>query len=566
VISEPPPPSASWRRDLLWLVLISGAAYFFLLGSSPLNNPDEGRYAEISREMAATGDWVTPRLDGIAYFEKPPLMYWAGAAMQDLFGPGEWAVRAVVALFSIAGIAVAYAAGRSLYGRGAGLWSAAVLGTSLLYFALGHLLLLDTAVSVLMSAALVCFVVGAGAPGGSRRRCLFLGFYAFAALATLTKGLIGFVLPGAVIFLWLLLFNQWRRLRPFFPFSGGLLFLAIAAPWHLMVAARNPTWAHFYFIQEHFQRFSTTEAHRVMAWWIFAPIVLIGLFPWTGFLWPAARDLLRGGWARRDENSRAWFLVTWAGFIFLFFTKSQSKLIPYILPVFPPLAVLIGAWISRRGRPPAAQAAGGHSEPLPLLVFISTSWLLAALAIVILIKPDLAFRSAEQEGVLRPWLMLLAAVTAAGGASAFLFKRHPTGRGAMGCILSTAALLSAVLVMAPHDVDHRGTRELALEARSLARPGDRIYHYHEFFHDFTFYSGRTVGLVRYGGELEPQNDDPARMAPLFITDEEFRRQWSGPDRILAVARKSEAKELFADPAFHYHILGEDPRHYLLSNR
>lgn len=558
MISEPPPPTVSWRRDLLWLILISGAAYFLLLGRSPLNNPDEGRYAEISREMASTGDWVTPRLDGVAYFEKPPLMYWAGAVMQDVFGPGEWSVRAVVALFSIAGIGAAYIAGRSLHGRDAGVWSATVLGTSLLYFALGRILLLDMAVSVLMSASLICFLLGALAAAGRRRRALFLGFYAFAALATLTKGLIGFVLPGAVILLWLLVFNQWRRLRPFHPASGFLLFFAIAAPWHLMVAARNPSWAHFYFVQEHFQRFSTTEAHRVMPWWIFAPIVLLGLFPWTGFLWPALRDALAGGWARRNGNSPAWFLVTWAAFIFLFFTKSQSKLIPYILPVFPPLAVLIGAGIARRGR--------ARVEPLPLLAFISISWLLAALAVAILLRPGLALREPDQAAALRPWLVLLAAVTAAGGATAFLLRRRPDGRPALRCILATTALLFAILVAAPHDIDHRGTKELALEARAMAAPGDRIYHYHEFFHDFTFYAGRTVGLVRYGGELEPQNDDPARMSRLFITDAEFLRQWAGPERIFAVAKKSEAKELFADPAFQYHILGEDPRHYLFSNR
>lgn len=281
--SEPPPTSVSWRRDLVWLVLISGAAYFFLLGRAPLSNPDEGRYAEIAREMVATGDWVTPRLDGVHYFEKPPLVYWAEALAQETFGPGELAARSVVALFAILGIAITYAAGRSLYGRRAGIWSAVVLGTSLLYFALGHILLLDTAVSVLMSAALFFFLVGIrtdrpspGAP--SRRRC-FYAFYLFAALATLTKGLIGFLIPGAVIFTWLLVFNQWRRLRPLYLPTGLPLFLAVAAPWHLIMAWRNPAWAHFYFVHEHFQRYVTSEAHRVQPWWFYIPIVLLGSFP-----------------------------------------------------------------------------------------------------------------------------------------------------------------------------------------------------------------------------------------------------------------------------------------------
>jgi 4-amino-4-deoxy-L-arabinose transferase-like glycosyltransferase len=570
VTSEPPQPTGFRRRDLLWLILIAGAAYFLFLGRSPLTNPDEGRYAEISREMVATGDWVTPRLDGISYFEKPPLVYWAVAASESLFGPGEWAARAVVALFAIAGICAAHEAGRLLYGRESGIWAAVVLGTSLLYFALGHLLLLDMAVSVLMSGSLFFFLLAVRrgqvdvfdpGPGVKNinltpsRRWLLYGFYACAALATLTKGLIGFVLPGGVILLWVLIFNQWRRLRPLHLPSGLLLFLAVAAPWHLLVASRNPSWAHFYFIHEHFQRFATTEAHRVQPWWFFMPIVLLGLFPWTGFLWPAARDALAGGWARRRENADAWFLVTWAAFILLFFSASKSKLVPYILPVLPPLAVLIGAWIAKR-----------RADPFPLRVFVGLCWLLAAVGFAVFLRPGLIMHRPDQAALLQPWLFSIAAVTAIGGAATLCFGRDPAGRGAMGSVLATTALLLGILALAPRDPDHRGTKSLALAARALALPADRIYHYHEFFHDFTFYAQRTVGLVRYGGELEPENDDPARMAALFVSDAEFRRQWAGTGRIFALADKSEAQELFAEPGFRYHILGEDSRHCLFSNR
>jgi 4-amino-4-deoxy-L-arabinose transferase-like glycosyltransferase len=586
VISETPPPSAPWLRDLLWLVLISGAAYFFLLGRPPLVNPDEGRYAEISREMVATGDWVTPRLDGINYFEKPPLVYWAVAVMESLFGPGEWAARAVVALCSVKGVCLAYLAGRLLYGRAAGIWAAVVLGTSLLYFALGHILLLDMAVTVLISAALFCFIVALRIPAErgqvekfdpaesgvnffnltpSCRRWLLYGFYSCAALATLTKGLIGFMLPGAVIFLWLLLFNQWRRLRPLFLPSGVLLFLAIAAPWHLLVASRNPSWAHFYFIHEQFQRFSTTEAHRVAPWWIFAPIVLFGLFPWTGFLWPALRAGLCGGWARRKENADAWFLVTWAAFIFLFFSKSQSKLIPYILPVFPPLAVLIGAWISKRGQAMNSVRQYRIHGLTPFLVFVAISWLLAATAVLALLRPGLLIHKPDQVAVLRPWLYALAAALAAGG-TATLLSGRPGGRRAMGCLLATTALVLGILAMAPRDLAFRGTKTLALEFKGLARPGDLVYSYHGFFHDFTFYAQHTIGLVAYTDELEPGNDRQATTAGMFISEGEFRRQWAGPARIFAVADRSATRELFADPGFHYHLLGEDPRHYLFSNR
>ena len=235
----------TWGRDLLRLGLVFGALYFFMLGRAPLANPDEGRYAEIPREMVASGDWVTPRLDGVNYFEKPPLMYWAVAVALQVFGPGEGAVRAVPALFGLAGVLLAYAASRRLWGRAAGLGAAFVLGTSALYMAFSHILLLDLAVAVLMSAVLYCFILALQEPPGARRRGLFYGLYASAALATLTKGLIGFLVPGAVMFLWLLALGQWKRLRPFYLPTGGLLFLALAAPWHLLAHARHAGWAHF---------------------------------------------------------------------------------------------------------------------------------------------------------------------------------------------------------------------------------------------------------------------------------------------------------------------------------
>jgi 4-amino-4-deoxy-L-arabinose transferase-like glycosyltransferase len=215
--NSPTAPSAapqSWRRDLLLLAVSFGALYFAVLGGHPLSNPDEGRYASIPREMIASHDYVTPRLNGVNYFEKPPLLYWAVAGCMQVFGFNEWAVRIMPALSGLGGVLLTYAAARRWQGRAVGLASAVVLGTSLLFFALSRILILDMAVSMLMCATLFCFILGVREAPGARRRWLFYGLYASAALATLTKGLIGFLVTGAVMFLWLLIFNQWKRLRP----------------------------------------------------------------------------------------------------------------------------------------------------------------------------------------------------------------------------------------------------------------------------------------------------------------------------------------------------------------
>lgn len=220
------PTHVSRRLDLLVLVAVFGLLYLFRLGSYPFSDPDEGRNAEIAREMAATGDWITPRLNGVNYFEKPPLVYWLMAGSLKLFVQNEWAVRAVPAAFALWGVLLTYLAAGRRFGRDAGIMSAIVLGTSLLWFIIGHIPILDMAVSVLMAHALFAFIQGVHEPvlptegWLSRRRGFFYQMYACMALATLAKGLIGFLVTGAVMFLWLLGFNQWKRLRPFYLASG----------------------------------------------------------------------------------------------------------------------------------------------------------------------------------------------------------------------------------------------------------------------------------------------------------------------------------------------------------
>lgn len=561
-VSSPPTTndSSSFGRDLLWIALFCTALYGVRLGSYPMGSGDEGRYAEIPREMVASGDWITPRLNGVNYFEKPPLMYWAVAGCLKLFGPSEWSMRAMPVLFALGGVLLTYAAARRLYGRHAGLAAAAVLGTSLLYFAIAHILLLDMAVSVLMSATLFCFILGVREPPGAKRRWLFYGLYASAALATLTKGLIGVLVTGAVMFLWLLVFNQWKRLRPFYLPTGLLLFLAIAAPWHVLAARHNETWAHRYFVYEHWERFTTPAASRPGPWYYYIGIILAGLIPWTGFLWPAVRDGLRGGWARRKANADTWFLVTWVVFIFLFFTKSHSKLAPYIVPVFPALAVLLGAWLAKvKDEPGAARLRTG------LGTFYAICGLLAIALCVVVIRPP-AKMDADQALALRPVAFTMAAVLLLGAAGVAWLAKNRGGRGALTGMILTMGLFFVVLQFAAPDINKPSTKELALFVKTAAQPGDRVLHYHYFFHDFTFYAERLVDVVSYKGELELEEDAAARASGRFLDDGSFRHHWTGPGRLWVVARPEDVKELFADPTFRYHLIKQTKDHYLFSNQ
>lgn len=313
--------------------------FFGGLGSVPLLDPDEGRYAEIPREMLASRDFVTPHLDGVLYFEKPPLYYWLNAAATAALPSPEIASRLTGACFGLTGLGLVWLLGNAMGGRRTGLLAAIVLGTSPLYVALARAAIIDMVMTFFLSATLACFWFAQEQDEERRSRLLWYGAFLAAALATLAKGLIGIVIPGAVAFLFLLATRRWSVLRRV-PWVGGpLLFLAIAAPWHVLAALRNPDFLWFYFVHEHVLRYATAEALRQQPFWFFGAILLVGLLPWSGLL-PAVLALFRRSPERLRDRPALVFLLLWAGFVVLFFSASRSKLVPYILPALPPLAVL----------------------------------------------------------------------------------------------------------------------------------------------------------------------------------------------------------------------------------
>lgn len=582
---------------MLLLLLAFGALYFFRIGSYALSNPDEGRYAEIPREMLATGDWVTPRLNDVNYFEKPPLVYWVTAASEAVFGLNEWAVRAVPVFFALWGIGLTYCAARRLHGREAGLASAVVLGTGLLWFAIGHIPLLDTAMSVLMAQALFAFIIGVGEPAGPVRRRWFYLLYVSMALATLTKGLIGFLVTGAVMFFWLLIFNQWKRLLPLYLPTGVALFLAIAAPWHVLAAMHNPTWFHRYIIEEHFLRATSNYASRSGPPYYYVGIVIAGLIPWTGFVWPAVRDGVRGGWAKRRENATAWFFVTWAAFMFLFFSALQSKLAPYILPIFPALAVPTGAWLAGV----AVHADGAKRLKLGLRVFSFVNGLLAVALLTAVLKPGLIIKEADKALALQLPAMVMAAVLILGGIFVPWLARVRGPRAAIMGIAVTAVLFLGCLQVAAPDINKRSTKVLGLWVKEHAKPEDRVFHCYDFYQDFTFYAERPVGVVGSNvAELELKEDERARASGRFISDTKLREEWTKPGRIFLLVQErkiADAKNgyaaaqaawekkvaaaqaqgtalgepapempVFADPAFRHHLIAQAPEYHLYSNQ
>lgn len=542
------------------------AAIWFLafIGLRPLANPDEGRYTEISREMAISSDYVTPRLNGVKYFEKPPLVYWLSALTFKAFGVNHFTARIWVALFAVLGCVLTYYAAASIYGRAAGFWAAIVLATSLIYYVLAQVILLDMAVSVMISGALFTFLLGVREPRGARRRSLFMAHYAFMALATLCKGLIGFLIPGAVMFLWLLLLGNWRLLRPFYPVTGIALFLAIALPWHVMAGLANHSAQHsldftwFYFVHEHFERFTTTVHRRYEPWWFFLPFLVGGLFPWTVFAWQAVVRSLHGGWKSRKENGEAWFLAIWVLFVVAFFSFSQSKLIPYILPVIPACAVLIGRYVAERRE--AGMEAG----------FSRGAWIFAALAValglavIFIPSPDGLDRMAMRFPFVRG-LSSAILLTGAGFTALVLLKRQP--RLVIGGMLATVAVLFASLASMGSAIDSGSTIALSRIIEQRIKPGDRVIHVGLYAQDMPVYLSRQVDVACYKGELLfGVEAEPDKMADRFISRDRFLKEWQAHRETYAVMRTWYYDKWFSLLGVDHEIIGRTGDLYLLANR
>lgn len=330
------------------LVLLCGVVFFYGLGSLPFIGPDEPRYAEVAREMHRSGDWITTRLGGIHWFEKPALTYWLSAIGFKLFGETEFAARFGIAVLATLGVLLVYVFGKRVHSARFGYLSAAALATCGLWPGFARGATFDLPLSVMMALALCSFFVWERHEREAGKNRLWWVFCFALGLAVLAKGLVGIVLPGAIIGLYLLLTRNLKAvLNPKLLFVGALLFLATAATWYAPVMARHGReFIDEFFIGHHFQRYVSNKYKHPQPFYFFFVVVLLGTFPWNCYFVSAAWRAIKGRAELLKDRLRV-FLWLWALLPVLFFSVSGSKLPGYILPVFPALAMLIGTELER---------------------------------------------------------------------------------------------------------------------------------------------------------------------------------------------------------------------------
>ena len=335
-------------KDSLAIVIFSFLIFYIGAPQRPFSTPDEGRYMEIPREMAANNSFITPRLNGVKYFEKPPLLYWLQAGIIKVFGVNEWSGRIIPALAGALGAFFAYFLAFNLFNRSTALLAAVILSTSALYFILSHIIITDGLFSTLVNGALSFFIVGVNKPPGAYRKKMAVLASACLAFAVLTKGLVACILFSGISLFWFMICRKKIKLLPLHIFLSLSIFLLIVMPWHILVQLKNPEFFDFYFIKEHFQRFTTTTHNRYQPFYFFLPVIIFGLFPWFGALVTGLiRSLLNKSLIKNDHKCTIVFLGVWGIFPTLFFSISSSKLITYVLPVITPLSILIAYTIQR---------------------------------------------------------------------------------------------------------------------------------------------------------------------------------------------------------------------------
>jgi 4-amino-4-deoxy-L-arabinose transferase-like glycosyltransferase len=551
--SDPGRPGRSYTL----LLLAFGLLYLALLGVRPLFNPDEGRYVDIPAEMLASGDYILPHLNGLAYLEKPPLHYWLSAGALAVFGHTEWAGRLITALAALLGALTVLKLGARIYDPIRARFAAVMTGSMLLYVLMGQLTTLDMLLSTWLTIAIAAFCLAqtdrVHNPTSTRQWMLVC--WAAMGLATLTKGLIGIVIPGSILVLYTLLQRDWQTWRNLHLGKGLLLLAALVVPWFVLVERAYPGAFDFLIIREHFQRYLTKMHDRYEPWWFFIEIIVAGTLPWL----PQIIRAYATGWRARvsqgqfDANRVLWITAV---FIVAFFSVSDSKLGPYVLPVLPVLA-LLGSQTDATGE--RLLAWNGR-----LLCVLGIAALIAA---AVAGQHETRLMPTWRISQLRPWIIAVGVLCVSGGLSTLWSAQKARFHSARLTIAATGFVVVMVLVTGAFtSIATIYSVKPLLSRVGPLDPEATIYTVRDFDWTLPFYVKHPVVPVAYTGELEMGlRADPSRgIATTEAFEELWKNQLEPSDEPLYALLRVEDFKRYAAAGFPMRELARDFDHVFVS--
>ncbi len=557
-----------WLSDLIYMAILLGCFYAIWIGSYALFTPDEGRYSEVAREMVASGDYITPRLNGVAFLDKPVLYYWLQASAIHLFGLKEWALRFWPAFMGILGCLMTYLAGSLLFNRRTGLIAALILATAPLYYGAAHYANLDLEVAVLISNSLLFFIMATQLPECRLRKVFMVSAYLFASLAFLTKGLIGVAFPMMIIGAWILILNRWDLLKKMHLVIGLVLFVCITTPWYVLAQKANPEFLHFFFVTQQVTRFLTkAEFNNKTAFWFYFPIVFAGLFPWALFYVQAVTHHIKKIWQNRQENAVNLFLVLWLFIIFTFFSIPKSKTVGYIIPIFPALALLVANYLDCYWEKAKAIGVKAGTFTFIILSIISSTVLIAAPHIKAFdVTPDMT-----------SYLYIAAALFMIGAIVCIYLLRTNLFSKVFYCLLTVACVFLLTMTASSSSLNKRSIKPLTKELNNLIQAGDEVVTYYKFYYDLPIYTGKRITIVAdWDAPDIASNDNWVRelwygmpfqnTQTWLIKEDTLLKRWNGDKRLFILTDTGYYDQLKAAVKGNVYMIARYKNTLLLSNK
>lgn len=525
-----------------------------MYGVPTLYVPDEGRYAEIAREMLVTHQYLVPHLNGMIYFEKPPLIYWMTTFFIWIFGQNDWGARFVNVFIAYSGLIATYFTVSKIYAnKQVALWSSLIACTSILYLVGGRYLNLDVGVAVFINLSLMMYWLSTKYTTKSWQGLLLLvASFFFAWCAIMTKGFIGIIFPAGIIFLWAIIVGEYKRLLDWRLYVGAVLAVLLSLPWIYWVNQAHPGFAYYYVMVQQILRYTTDEQSREMSKFLYFGLVFIATFPWAFYAWTAYFSKLKQ-WKNRKAHSDDWFLVIWVALIVLFFAMSKSILAGYLIPIVIPLAILTAKYL--------CQDIDWSINLLLRRFNIVVGVLFLTLGIASVVIPFIP-EFALDRNILLVYFGVLAIASLVGGI--YVLKNRSS--------LKRCAVAFIMIMLVAGNVGFSAGQYLSQKsARAFVAPIDRVMQQDpnaqlagfDYLYDLQFYSKRTMWLVGSGGEL----GSTAHMVNSgadqhLLTMNQFWQMWNSDQVVMVVVRKDEYHRYFEKKGL---LLAHTQKYYLLVN-
>ena len=560
-------------RELTFIAALFVLYFLVFIGSHPLISPDETRYTNIAWNMFKWGDYITPELAGAPFLGKPPLFYWWDVIAYHVFGVNDFASRFFPGLIGAFTCIMAYIFGCIVYNRRTGLLMAFLLGTAPLYFALTHYANMDGEVASWISCSLFAFLIGVHKQSRQEAdgKWFYLAYF-FAALAFMTKGLMALVLPGMIVFVWVLLRNDWRLLLRIRLFSGLLLFVLLITPWLLLAEYDNPGFLYYFFIYNQFYRFVGENFNNPHSFFYFWPIVIAGIFPLTLYLIQGFGHHLKNFASGLNHYRIDLFLVLWLVLVTLFFSIPEGKPLGHIAPALPPASLIMAVYFARLWQQPPTPANRIASWAVAILFIL--------MAIALLTLPIYVHNPHVVNAM--PYACIGAAFLLAGAATLIVFLQQQRPLAWLISTIIVIMMLFLVNLLASLKTwDLQYNWPIAREAKTYLKrhPDAEVMMMGLYYYAMPLYLDRKVPIVAnwktlnfhqlrdgwkrqiYEGIYHSQKPG---LPETFVTYKALKQRWqqAEPGNILVISSvkpgKAFSKRVGDD---HYKVIGHIPRRY-----